>query len=208
MKKNIKRFRDAGGKIESIESTYTKKHEKLNISKNDTVEFIKKEFQIDNVLIYDAINKNNIDDISFNKLRKDNLSLEREKLNSNDLKCINKLFNKTEYNHQICGAGNTMITILPDGNLYPCQLLVDKQSIGNIFETPILNSQKLSIFNENVNLLHSKDECEKCIARNYCTFCAYYKFNYSHKELCSLMRNEMIANINQVIDSGILKYIN
>lgn len=42
VKKNIKRFQQAGGVIESIEVTYTKKHEQFNISKREVIKFFKR----------------------------------------------------------------------------------------------------------------------------------------------------------------------
>ncbi|GJM56923.1 radical SAM/SPASM domain-containing protein [Erysipelotrichaceae bacterium OPF54] len=206
VKKNINRFRTAGGAIESIESTYTKKHEMLNISKNDVINYIKNEFQIENILIYDVIDKKRNDDISFTELRNDENFLDCEHLHPNDLKCINKLFNISQHNYQICEAGNTILTILSNGEVYPCQLLINsKFSLGNVTEPFILNKEKTKKYNTMVNSLHSKKECENCIARNYCTYCLYFKLNYSSQELCNLMRNGMIQDLDHIIDNRVLE---
>lgn len=101
VKKNIKRFMNAGGTIDSIESTYTKKHEQMNISKNDVIDFIKDGFGIENVMIYDVIDENKSDGVSFDRLRVENYFLDPDRLYSDDLKCLNSLFGEKQYNHQI-----------------------------------------------------------------------------------------------------------
>lgn len=101
VKKNIKRFMNAGGTIDSIESTYTKKHEQMNISKNDVIDFIKDGFGIENVMIYDVIDENKSDGVSFDRLRVENYFLDPDRLYFDDLKCLNSLFGEKQYNHQI-----------------------------------------------------------------------------------------------------------
>ncbi len=203
VKKNIKRFQQAGGVIESIEVTYTKKHEQFNISKREVIKFLKEEFDIDNVLIYDALSTNKNDSVSFNNIRVEDYFMDDEHLHPNDLKCIDRLFNETCSNHKICGAGNSILTVLPNGNIYPCQLLTDDSFLlGNINEIETGYREKNQDYNEKINNLQIGLKCSNCFARNYCVLCAYYKLKY---DCCELMKTSMLQNISKIVDKKILQ---
>lgn len=108
--------------------------------------FLKEEFDIDNVLIYDALSTNKNDSVSFNNIRMEDYFMDDEHLHPNDLKCIDRLFNRICSNHKICGAGNSILTVLPNGNIYPCQLLVDDSFLlGNINEIETSYREKGSV---------------------------------------------------------------
>lgn len=65
-----------------------------------------------------------------------------------------------------CGAGNNIMTINIDGNVYPCHRFVgdDKMKLGNINSAESCYNPE---FYENIGVGSFK-QCENCIARNTC----------------------------------------
>ncbi|MCL2161702.1 MAG: radical SAM protein [Betaproteobacteria bacterium] len=65
-----------------------------------------------------------------------------------------------------CTAGNTLITVMPDGTLYPCRRL--PIAVGNVYETPLEILYDCALFQR----LRSKDwvstGCEACLFRMVC----------------------------------------
>lgn len=208
--KNINLFRKKGGIISCAEATYTKVHQTKNFSKINVIESIKNNLNIKDVVINDAINSGNFSNSNiFIDNRSDDNFIDKTHLQPDDVFFIQKLFfTKTSPVH-VCSAGSEMLTIFPDGDIYPCQLLIsDKYKIGNINSFP----EEISNYLRKVkkNKLDYKIEfntCKDCIARNICKMCLANKELSKKENLCSGIRKNMLINLNKIIEKNLLENI-
>lgn len=70
-----------------------------------------------------------------------------------------------------CGAGDTIISISPAGDVYPCQLLMkDELKICNILQEDWYEKYKASNINSLINSFDVRkvEKCNKCTYRNIC----------------------------------------
>ena len=83
----------------------------------------------------------------------------------NVLKFLNMLYFRV-VRHDFCGAGISVISISPDGSIFPCPRYTGEKKfcLGNIF-TGIERSQQ-SIFSN--NSVEDRNECKECWARYIC----------------------------------------
>ena len=89
-----------------------------------------------------------------------------------------------------CGAGNEYISIVPNGDIYPCHQFVgdDDYIVGNIYDG-IQNREIIDGFRHNNNL-YTRDKCRSCFAKLYCSGgCAANNFHTN-------------GDINKVYDFG------
>lgn len=134
VKKNIASFRERGGVISCAEATYTKIHQNSGISKLRVIKAIQKDFKIEDIVINDAIDSNR----SYNKelyLDKNSTEnfIDKDHLHPDDLFFLQKILFIQKKQSHICSAGFQMLTVFPNGDIYPCQLLhKDSYKIGNI----------------------------------------------------------------------------
>lgn len=85
----------------------------------------------------------------------------------NDAYRILKIFLSRQYSDYICPAGNSVITIDVQGNVFPCQFFVGlaQQKIDGV------NNKKI-MFNNMASIQKSRrEECRNCSARRTCSLC-------------------------------------
>lgn len=180
--KNINKINDeTKNSLICIQGTYTKES-KENFSKYDLIKHLKEVSNAKIIKLEDVCSdkenfqiKNNIDKCSDEHLNKLFEFIEKDSLFITDdittfLRCF---FTKSEYNDNLCEAGKSNITIDTNGNLWPCQLFVNKDEyfMGNIEDgLENLNFEKVQHKLKSVN--KSSDlECTKCIAKCFCGSC-------------------------------------
>jgi len=70
-----------------------------------------------------------------------------------------------------CGAGDTVIAISSDGNIYPCQMMVKEEFlICNIFDADWLEKYKMNNINDilaDASII-AHEKCNNCIAKSLC----------------------------------------
>jgi len=76
------------------------------------------------------------------------------------------------YNYVFCGAGRSTIAISPNGDIYPCQLLMyNELKIGNVLNPNWLESLKSANLNIFPIFLDKNIKCNSCAYKYYCGGC-------------------------------------
>jgi len=65
-----------------------------------------------------------------------------------------------------CTAGNTLITIMPNGDLYPCRRMPIK--VGNVTQNPLHELYECDLFQSLRNQEHIIKGCENCFYKKLC----------------------------------------
>ncbi len=65
-----------------------------------------------------------------------------------------------------CTAGDTLITVMPDGTLYPCRRL--PIAVGNVYQTPLATLYQSSLFKRLRDPAWVSTGCENCTYRSIC----------------------------------------
>lgn len=180
VKKNIERLNERGGNIRTIECTYTKLHEEKGYFKQKLEEYLKKEFDVEEVIIANNMLESwdELDGI------KDNSELKR--------KIILGLLKPGYCLGGLCLAGINSITFTPQGDVYPCHLFLyrDDFKMGNI-----KNKNENFEFSQNkLKILREKLGCDTCEARNICSQC-YENLIFNNDLLAS--RCQIIKELNR-----------
>ena len=128
---------------------------------------------------------------------------------------LKKVYHKLPNYRKHCGAGVGVLSIAPNGNLYPCQSLMYPQYlIGNLCEMTIENLVKTEILNtiRNVFCVENIPKCKQCKLRYLCAggcraaainlynspsafpanLCAYYREKYRN----ALSSIPQMSNLN------------
>lgn len=81
-----------------------------------------------------------------------------------------------------CGAGSEYIAVTPEGDLYPCHQFVGEEEflLGNL-EDGIINKKVRDKF-KNSNI-YTKEECNSCWARFYCSGGCHANNHYGNNDL-------------------------
>ncbi|EIS9209311.1 radical SAM protein [Clostridioides difficile] len=116
--------------------------------------------------------------------------------------------NKREVRIGACGGCETTISIGSNGELYPCNLLMNSNySIGNILKiediVSFINNMSVSTnagYNEFVNLklCNNNDKCKKCLVKPFCWSCpAEYddllSKDYIFEDRCEKIKETLIS---------------
>lgn len=113
----------------------------------------------------------------------------------NVLKYVNILYHRI-VRHYHCGAGTSVLSISPDGSVFPCPRFTGEKEflLGNII-TNVSSDYRLRFFQNGVM---SRDECKTCWARHICGGgCCYMHWNksgsinYNNEEWCNLTRGQI-----------------
>ncbi len=78
-----------------------------------------------------------------------------------------------------CGSGTEYVAVTPEGDIYPCHQFVGQEGfvIGNV-DTGITNTDIIDKFRQAT--VYSKDKCDKCFAKFYCSGgCPANSYNFS-----------------------------
>lgn len=166
------------------------------------------------LIVRSVITKNNIDDVKkFHDFLKQKYNVnnllkvlsipnnigEIEKMPTlNDIKRIPPEETEVNYKYVICGAGRSTIAIAPNGDIYPCQMLMYEEfKMGNVlcsnwFE--IVQDNKINI---SPIFLNKNTKCANCVYKYYCgggcpgiSYKLYKNFNTFLGFLCPYMKEE------------------
>jgi radical SAM protein with 4Fe4S-binding SPASM domain len=102
------------------------------------------------------------------------------------------------YNYVFCGAGRSTIAISPNGDIYPCQLLMyNELKIGNVLNPNWLESLKSANLNIFPIFLDKNIKCNSCAYKYYCgggcpgiSYKLYKNFNSFLDFLCPHIKEE------------------
>lgn len=185
---NLIKMRNNGIEPAMVESTYTNVHEISKVSRNELKNFMKKDLGIRATYLADCESKkfmpktirNDKDNIinCINDATSTNCAtnLDIETLNI-IYKIVHCLNNKTLKNNFHCGSGYNMISILGNGDYYPCHRFVENKAykIGNILDDE--TDLKLEY-------IVKKDEikfCKNCWVSQFCNKCNWNLVNEKDK---------------------------
>lgn len=186
------------------------------------------EYNKDKVLVRSVVNNNNINDVeSFSKKLYDNYGISSNHVwfipnNSNEISSVpkfRKINNVSVESNEInfsdilnlrsCGAGSTIISIDPKGDVYPCQnLMLDEFKITNILNynwyQDIMNNETTNkIYSFNVDDIEICGECEyRHICGGGCRAIAYKVYGdlFSHiKYFCEYLKEEAKETLEKSI---------
>ncbi len=122
--------------------------------------------------------------------------------NSNIMSILNRLL-EGGVRQKFCGAGNNMIAVDKQGEIYACHRLVDvkSSSYGNVKKTYDY-SAKETILNQ-LSDVHNNSDCSKCWALSICgggcpaeNYYINNSYNIPHKLTCDLYRTNLEDILN------------
>ena len=105
---------------------------------------------------------------------------------------------EVSYNYVFCGAGRSIIAVSPNGDIYPCQVLMFKElKIANIFDPKWLEKVKSGNLNIFPIFLDKNIKCNSCAYKYYCgggcpgiSYKLYKNFNSFLDFLCPYLKEE------------------
>jgi len=180
--KNLRKLKEHLGKDAELlaEATYTREHLQKGYSIVALREYFVNEMGFDDAQIVWASypSSKDFEDLEWSKI---------EKLTTEFIEvCLNKSIHTSVLNErrmmfskdhpcrlQPCTAGLFTLTVIPNGNIYPCfQLVKDDLLMGNILDDFFPDRRFRSVWK---TLLHNSrfkcKECYSCWLRNVCTSC-------------------------------------
>jgi uncharacterized protein len=175
-----------GGREPSlIETTYTRLHKQAHITLSDLTEFYRQQYGIYNVHI-PVVSSNEQDDFYWAVDRADCAMVSEDVARllgtwlsdqPQSLFSINKCLETLVVHRQtrgFCGAGITEITVMTNGDVFPCYRFLEPEFyIGNVFEDSLFKDGKYKEV-QFYFLGHAKAhkiQCKQCWARNLCQVC-------------------------------------
>ncbi|HSH52614.1 MAG TPA: radical SAM protein, partial [Bacteroidales bacterium] len=221
---NINKIRRKFPELKLIyEATYTNLHQKRGFSIDRLRKIIVEQTSIsDGVIVPVMENKANINkDLYFTDLTVlYNILLEEsekiwgsytcgEPIFDQEIADFLRTFKKRIKSPMICNMGKSFVTVTSNGDLYPCQTLLNNQEmiIGNIFENKKTNQEKLNSFYTKFRKINKfkNPECQKCIAINLCMGCParwYYEKNTTAPWplFCKSVKEQVKNNLTRIIE--------
>lgn len=178
-------------------TTYTKIHYDQGLSINELRDFFNKEFNLKFgaiVPVMDVTQKEESYAVSDNNKLYDLLMEDKEVVWDSYIKGepiidtetmdFMMLFLKKGISKYICQMGITLITINSNGDIYPCQTLLNNQEMimGNIYNSKEENDDSFAQYKNKTIRINKQENttCKDCIAINFCQGCPsrwYYERN-------------------------------
>ena len=200
IKNNINMLNSKDIYIQTVEATLPlsiiKKYGENSIAKS-----IHEEFNVYNILIHEILDfnlENGINNIEsqteyFNELYLTQLLNNNQYLIATDnLMSISPFLSEEFINENFCSAGNEILSIDPQGNIWPCHLLLLSD-----FNLSNVNDFNLNIFDKTVQNLHSinksNDKCRRCIAYYHCHRCVMEINN--DKDICKEKKENTLKSL-------------
>lgn len=190
-----------------FEATYTSFHEKFNISREDVVKYLKEELGFYGGII---TNVNPFDE-QLQYLEPKNYTVESCLATLEEGRISDWAYYPFRYLVSrlfptfICGIGVTHFVVVPNGDVYPCQLFIgDKKFvIGNVNTKQPINksAELLCILNKEMN-----NCCKECWARYLCKGCPgnlyrrEHRLFYTEDECMRIRKNleRLLAKIGEI----------
>lgn len=170
--KNIEKLMKENVNIDSIEATYTSYTEKAGYSQKEIAQSLFELFPNINC-VQVCLESHDIGDLSkIGTIFFRNSLLSEDAMHRAIIK--NKLRQEKCRKPKICSAGIGMISVFPNGNIYPCHLFAKLISeITNVFRGKDVILKEISDF-QNKYLNWQKEtfaQCSNCNITNLCTVC-------------------------------------
>ncbi len=185
--KNIERLKKRRYSIQAIECTYTNEHRKSGYSKEDLEKYFKNTFDVQQVIISDEYQPGDkkTEDINYANLFKNS------KINNPiEVELMSRCLDPCHSGGGLCQVGNSGITFMPNGDVYPCHMFVynSKFKMGNINQENVL--EKIGNVRNELDSIRMRAGCIECRARNICSQCFKdYIFNVDDKNIeCNKIR--------------------
>ncbi|NPV80155.1 MAG: radical SAM protein [Firmicutes bacterium] len=192
--KNICRLKEATGQPDALEVTYTMEHVKAGLTRRDVARFLRDKFGVTTILISNVGDMGNPEGSQirsqllveqgedyFGERLQESLGLLHEGiLDFEPLKILIYLALNwgSEY---YCTAGINTISVMPNGDMYPCQLFCGKEKfyMGNCLRDGIFDNAHFGQV-QGYLLDMKKDHnalCRNCFVKPYCHACIAYQYD-------------------------------
>jgi len=114
---------------------------------------------------------------------------------------------KLDTNYDGCTAGKKLITIDVDGNLFPCQTMVNDQSVGNIFSCGSIidtfKNQKIYNIGYNYSL---PEKCKDCPISDICGGgCKMHNKEENMKYTCDIIKKVVLYMYKKTLEIKVKK---
>lgn len=204
IKKGIQNLYACGFPPVLLEATYTSKHVEAGLSKQDVVEFLRKEFGVNKVLIENCVPNGIHDELAVknDQPNVDDLSGEYY-LTRTKLETLRRLRTHECIDYS-CSAGIESLCILPDGRVFPChQFIHDEQYCMGTVETLFVTEKYEYVHNLLTNMRKCNYSlCSTCWAKQLCRIppCQMLLFPKEMERTCELVKKETILNLFNIIE--------
>lgn len=105
-------------------------------------------------------------------------------------------FNQPSVSPLICPAGESLLSIMPNGDVYPCGASagIDEFFMGNILDSTFTPNQSVAMKFRELGKNNLSD-CSDCKAKSFCTnICAMRYYNPEKKDLSTICRKHQRMN--------------
>lgn len=164
----IKKLQESGVSPKMVEATYTSVHEELGITRENVRNDIMQKTGVDKIIIADCEGEYapSSSVIIHNMEVKNIIKGDLNEVYSVGKMC-KQLSNKTFFNDIYCSAGYHDLTVLGNGEVYPCHRFVSDRTTGitNLFHEDC----EFEIYNLPNKNKHK--QCKSCWAANFCKQC-------------------------------------
>ncbi|WP_033827806.1 radical SAM/SPASM domain-containing protein [Bacillus andreraoultii] len=194
-------------KIDSIQATYTPNSEQL-YSKKEIAQLIYNDFGVTNIAVNDVWDgsplKYEIDVDKIEEQFNDFLNPNPYYMRTRVADILSIFFSKDVDWYHFCDASLSLVSIDPNGDIWPCHLFVKtSEKIANINDDFDYVWKKISAYPE---LFHQdtkdNDICSNCIARFRCRSCKRTEETPYKKERCELMRFETVKVLDLIAENN------
>jgi uncharacterized protein len=175
-----------GGREPSlIETTYTRLHQQTRVTFGDLIAFYRERFGVFDIHI-PPVSCNAQDDLLWAPDNEDCAMVSKEvarllgTLLSDQPQslfsantCLKTLIAHGQTPH-LCGAGSTEITVMANGDVFPCYRFLEPQfRIGSVFDDALFKDGKFNQIQQYFlgQAKAHKTQCQQCWARNLCQVC-------------------------------------
>lgn len=204
VRENIDKLREKGGDINAIECTCTDMYVELGYTKDSLRNFIQEEFQVKHVIIEDASYK-----YGESSREEEIMHFQRGEYTIEEGLVLGYLFDKKK-NSVFCSAGEKVIAIFPDGNIYPChQFAMKKQEylMGNVSNGKWEQTEQYKGVIEKICNAKSAHKCEACSARNFCSQCLALTMVYGEPVQCNKRKKEFSIAMSNYLKNRCIIHI-
>lgn len=173
--KNLEKLKHHGIYPAMIEATYTKKHDLMGYTKDRIEKYLQQTTGVNNVYVGDCFGNTEYS-IEYGSVKEENKKPDKNTIYD----VLQVLSQKTEISSWSCPAGAKIISLLPDGTIFPCHSFLPntKYCIG-IFEGGQWDFSKCKEQFEKIDD-SSKNNC-KCWAKKICQICPGFDNMFSDK---------------------------
>ena len=166
---NIKK---AGSSPRLFEATYTTLHKKMGYSREDVITHIKDNLADVHVLIQNCAPTTNTKEYAI----EDESNFHHKCKTATEALAELKIYHRLQapvYNDVACVAGLSMLSVTPEGLLYPCHLFVeyDEFFMGSVSEFPHSESMKRTVGLIKNTRRSIFEKCKHCWASEICPQC-------------------------------------